>query len=291
MRVVIPQEVETADLTSNVPLTDYAVWTAGAYVIGDRVIYEIEVYECVANTSTEPTTSADWVRVGYTNRWRMFHDGRDSKTSRLEIIDVDIDTGGIYSTVALLGLQGSTARVIVDDVGGDGVVYDEEISLVDIGVADWWEWHFLPYDFQDTAVFDGIPPYAGSLLTIQIEAATALDTAACGRVVIGLSRELGLTNFGTSLELLDYSTKERDGFGNLTLVPRRAINVVNYDVTVPTPTINFALRRLKEVSGIPALFIGDSSFSETVTYGVYRTVQQGISYPSVSELTVQVEEF
>lgn len=283
-------DVITGDMLSNVALDDYAIWAAGSYVIGDRVIYGIEVYECVANTSAEPTTSADWVRVGYTNRWRMFRDGRDSKTSNTEVIDAAIETTEIYSTVSLLGLSGSEARVYVED-DTDGIVYDETISLVDIGVGDWWEWHFLPYEEEDTAVFDGIPPYTSSRLNIHIIGATALSTVECGRVVYGLSRELGLTNFGTSIELLDYSTKERDGFGNLTLVPRRAINIVNYDVTVPTPTINFALRKLKEVSGIPALFIGDSDFSETVTYGVYRTVMQGISYPSISELTVQVEEF
>lgn len=291
MRVVTPQEIEVADLTSSVPVDDAPLWAAGPYNLGDQVVYGISVFRAAVNTSQEPGTGSDWVRMGYVNRWRMFRDGRDSKTRRNEIIDCSIETSQIYSTAALLGLVGVEARVIVDDVGGEGVVYDETKSLVDIGVEDFWEWHFLPYDFVEEAVFDGIPPYSGAKLTVQVVAASETDEAACGRVVFGIGRDLGVTNYGTSIELQDYSIKTRDEFGGLTLVPRRAINIINYDVTVPTPRVNFVVRQMRGLAGMAALYIGDEQFGATVTYGVYRTTIQGVDYPSISELTIQVEEF
>ena len=220
----------------------------------------------------------------------MFRDGRDSYSSRDESIDVTLSFAEIITTVGALGLQGVSATLtVVDSV--DGTVYNETISIVDIGVADWWEYFFSPYEFKDTAIFDGMPPYPGADINLSIDTASSTDEARAGRIIAGYEQPLGVTNYGVSVSILDYSTKERDGFGNLTLVPRRTVRLVDYDVKVDTPQVDFVVRALERIAATPTLFIGDNSFSSSVTFGIYRDFTQGIDTPSISDLTIQVEGF
>jgi hypothetical protein len=220
----------------------------------------------------------------------MFRDGRDSYSSRDESIDVTLNFAETITTVGALGLQGVSATLTVVD-SAEGTVYDETISLVDIGAGDWWEYFFSSYEFEDTAIFDGLPPYVGADINLSVDAASETDQARAGRVVVGFERPLGVTNYGVTVSILDYSTKERDGFGNLTLIPRRTVRLVDYDVKVSTAQVDFVVRELERIAATPTLFIGDELYSSSVTFGVYRDFTQGIDTPSLSDLTIQVEGF
>jgi len=297
MRIVTPFNVDAGQLTTTNVVNEVADWSAGTYNLGEQAVDDNQVYKVVADPSTtdQPAVGATaspptWVLMGWSNQYRMFRDGRDSYSSRDESIDVTLNFDQVVTTVGALGLQGVSATLtVVDSV--DGTVYDETVDLVDIGVNNLWEYFFLPYDFNDTAIFDGIPPYQDADINLSINAATASDEARAGRVLVGIERSLGVTNYGVSVSILDYSTKERDGFGNLTLVPRRTVRLVDYDVKVPTEQVDFVVRTLERIASTPTLFIGDSSFSSSVTFGIYRDFSQGITSPSISDLAIQVEGF
>jgi len=295
--IVLPFEVDSTILTATDVVNTESDWSAGTYNLGDRAVEANRVYEVVAGpgTTDQPSVGAaadppTWVLLGWSNQYRMFRDGRDSLSSQLDNISVDLEFGVVVTTVGALGLLGTEAVLTMTDPV-EGMVYTETVSLIDIGVSDWWEYFFLPYDQRDTAIFDGIPSYSNATISIDVTAATAQDTAAVGRIVAGVERELGVTNYGTAVSILDYSTKERDGFGNLTLVPRRTVRLVDYDVTVSSPRVDFVVRQLEQISAIPALFVGDELYSSSVTFGVYRDFSQGITTPSISDLTIQVEGF
>lgn len=297
MRVVIPDEVTESILQTTNVVNLEVDWTAGTYDTGDRRVFGRSVYEVVAepNTSDQPDTGAaadppTWVRLGYSNQWRMFTEGVDSLSTAEGDITVTMEWDSTITTLGALGLSGNKITLTVTDPS-DGVVFDEERDLVDIGVSDWWEFFFLPYENIDSVIFSGIPPYPGAEFELSLEGATVSDDVSIGRVVAGVSRELGVTQFGTEIQLQDYSIKERDGFGNLTLIPRRTITMVNYDVHVPTPQVDFTIRNLKRLGGIPALYIGEEMYTSTISFGVMADVSEGITTPSISELTLQVEEF
>ena len=297
MRIVTPFKVDAEQLTTTNVVNEVADWSAGTYDLGDQAVDANQVYKVVADpdTTDQPSVGAvadppTWALMGWSNQYRMFRDGRDSFSSRDESIDVTLNFDEVVTTVGALGLQGVSATLTVVD-SGEGTVYDETISLVDIGVGDWWEYFFLPYEFNDTAIFDGLPPYVGADINLSVDAASETDQARAGRVVVGLERPLGVTNYGVTVSILDYSTKERDGFGNLTLIPRRTVRLVDYDVKVSTAQVDFVVRELERIAATPTLFIGDNSFSSSVTFGVYRDFTQGITTPSLSDLTIQVEGF
>jgi hypothetical protein len=296
MRIVTPETIDASVITSTNVVNDYADWTAGTYDLGDRAVEDNVAYEVVADPSTTDQPSvgvtADpptWVRVGWSNQYRMFREGIDSYSSGTTSIDVTLTFAATIRTFAALGLQGNTAQLIVTD-SVEGVVYDETIDLYQPTAVTWWEYYFLPYELAQTAVFENIPPYPNSTYQLIVSGDTG-DEIRVGRVVAGPERELGVTNYGSSVSLQDYSIKERDGFGNLTLVRRRTVSVVDYDVTVPSARVDLVVRTLKRLSGTPTLIIGETNYNSTITFGVLQDVTQGIDYPSVSELTVRVEEF
>lgn len=297
MKIVTPVEVDSNILQSTNVSNIELDWAAGTIATGERRVYEDEVYEVVASPSTtdrpdigaaKPTPT--WVRLGFSNQWRMFRDGADSASSSTGDITVELEYGQVVSTIAGFGLLGTDIQVIVDDPV-DGEVYNTIKNLVDIGVENWWEFYFLGYDSQDIALFDDLPPYPDAQITLKVSSFDVADPVEIGRVVAGVSRDVGVTDYGTGVRLSDYSTKERDGFGNLRLVPRRTLRIVDYEVTVETSQVDFVVRSLRRLAGVPTLFIGEDMFNSTVVFGVLDDASQGISTPSISDLTIRVEEF
>jgi hypothetical protein len=294
MRIVTPQEVTPTILTATNVVNIEPDWAAGTYNEGDRVVYENLVYQAVATTTDQPDVGAvadppTWVFLGWSNQYRMFRDGADSRSTGTGDIDVTITYPNSISTLAALGLTGTQAQLVITD-GTDDVVYDHTIEFVDIGVLDWWEFFFLPYDAVGDVVFEGLPPYPGAAVNLIVSSGIA-DPVAVGRVVAGVERPIGVTLYGTDVQIQDYSVKERDGFGNLTLVPRRTLKIVNYDVHVPTQRVDIVVKLLSRLAAEPTLFIGEVERTSTVVFGVYTDVSQGITTPSISDLTIQVEEF
>lgn len=298
MRIVVPVQITDANLDSTNVVNSVADWTAGTYNIGDQAVEGHEVYEVVADPSTtdQPTVGAvanppTWARRGWDNEYRMFRDGRDTPSTRAGGIDTSITLDDTITTFAALGLAGSEASLTVTDPI-EGVVYDETKSLADIGVMDWWEFFFLPYVQISSAVFSGIPPYLGATYEFSVSTTSPSDVAEVGRVVMGIEREIGANLLGTSVTILNYGVQERNVFGDLTLVRRRTIRLVDHDISVPTAQVDFVIKQLEEVASEPTLFIGSEMYSSTVSFGIFRDATQGIDTPncSISRLTMQTEE-
>lgn len=296
MKIVKPIEVTEAILTdSDVALDDYVVWAAGTYNLGDQVRYDLSAYEALTTTTDQPDVGAakavpTWLRLGYVNRWRMFRDGSDSVTTNTAAITVTMDFAAVVTTIGLLGLSADSAQLIMTD-GVEGEVYNETISLTDIAAIDWWEYFFTTYDSMDTALFEDIPPYPDAVLVLTISRTNPLDDASCGRVVAGPIAELGVTNYGTDVGIVDYSIRERDEFGNLQIVPRRTVKRVGYDVTLESILVDYVQRALSKISATPALFIGDHTYESTIVFGLYRDFTINLSGVSTSAATIEVEGF
>lgn len=293
MNVVSPATLGPDQIVSSTAANEYPDWEEGQYQEGERVTHGLSAWEALRETDEVPGESeSDWLRLGYANRYRMFFDGRDSPTTAEGSLDVTLFSPEIVTTVALLGLTGVTATLIVDDPL-EGVVYEREEALVDIGVPDYWEWHFLPYSRVENVVFDGIPPYAGANISVSVDTATESGTAAIGRIIAGVETSLGITLLNPRVEMLDFSTKERDPFGNLTLVKRRVINLVDYDVTYMSGQFDHIVRTLRRIASEPTLFIGTKrqQYRELIVFGVFRSAIATIPGHCISEMTIQVEEF
>lgn len=294
MKLVPPLAVTPSNLTSsNVAITETA-WTAGTYTTGTERYVGTTLYRVVATPSTadEPTAGAakdppTWVSIGSINRYKMFDFTIGQRTSRATPIQVTITPGQVINSLAMFELVGAnSARVQVVDPT-DGTVYDQTRDLTDtMGINDWYAYFFAAYILSSDVVFNDLPAYSAATVTITIAGNATVEV---GEVVLGRSRAFGETSIGTRLGIEDFSRKERDEFGNFTVVERRFSRLTGFDVLVFNNEVNALYTSLAAVRAVPTLYIGGDDFAETYVLGFFRDFTILRSGPQTSELSIEIE--
>ena len=294
MIIIQPVPVTAAMLTaSNVPETDAPAWTAGTYTLGQKRVYNHRVYEViVASTTAQPDVGAaatppSWLDLGATNRFKMFDQIINTETVYAAEIDVDITPAAIINSAAFFGMSGNSITVTMTDPT-DGVVFTETRSLQDNTlIIDWYPYFFEEIAYLPDIVFLNLPAYGSATLNAFIDGGAG--DAKVGEVVIGKQRNLGVTNFGTSVSIQDYSVKSTDDFGNTIIVQRAYSKRADYDVTVNTSSVAAVQKALADIRTTPTVFVGDPNRPETVVYGFYKQFNIVLSTPSISDCSIEVE--
>lgn len=294
MIIIQPVPVTPAMLvSSNVPETDYPVWTAGTYTAGTRRIYNHRIYEViVASTTAQPDVGAaatppSWLDVGATNRFKMFDQVISTQTVRSGNVTATIDPGTVINAAAFFGLSGNTITVTLTDPI-EGVVYNQTRGLQDNTlIINWYSYFFEQIAFLSDMAFLDLPAYGSATLTVTIDGGAG--NAEVGEVVIGKQRTLGVSNFGTNVSIIDYSVKATDAFGNTVITPRAYSKRADYDVTVNTQSVSAVQKALADIRTTPTVFIGDKNRPETAVYGFYRQFNIVLSTPTLSDCSIEVE--
>lgn len=298
MRIIKPVTVTDSILiSSNVAENDYAQWASGVtYSVGNRVIVlsTHSVYESLVNSNlnNNPTTGdgTKWLRLGATNRWKAFDQRIGDKVTNLNSIEYVLsDSASNVTSVALFGLVGFSANVTVtDNVVGE--IYNQTISLIDNrNISDWYTYFFEEQSQREEAQFLDIPPYVGSDVEITVTSSTGTN-AQLGQAVIGLLSELGLTSYGTSISIEDFSRKETDVFGNFIVVERAFSQLADFNIRFPTANARKLQATLAQYRATPIVYIGseDVSYGTTI-YGFYRRFDLTLETPSLSFGAIEVE--
>jgi hypothetical protein len=294
MIIIQPVPITAAMLTaSNVPETDAPLWTAGTYTLGTQRIYDHRVYEViVTSTTARPDIGAvaippSWLDLGATNRFKMFDQIINTQTIKNADIDVDITPAAIINSAAFFGLFGNSITVTMTDPT-EGVVFTETRSLQDNTIIiDWYPYFFEEIAYLPDIVFLNLPAYGSATLTAFVDGGAG--DAKVGEVVIGKQRNLGVTNFGTSVSIIDYSVKSTDDFGNTIILQRAYSKRADYDVTVNTSSVAAVQKALADIRTTPTVFVGDQNRPETVVYGFYKQFNIVLSTPSISDCSIEVE--
>jgi len=294
MKIILPQTITAANLTSsNVPETDYPAWVAGTYTLGTLRIYLNKIYEViVSSTTSQPdvgavASPAEWLAISATNRYKMFDSVINTKTSKTGTIVVTVLPTQVVNAVAFFGLVGNTINVKVTDPV-EGIVYNQSKYLQDnTFITDWYSYFFESLYQKEDAVFINLPSYNNASITVTIDAGAA--AAKCGEMVMGRQQSLGVSNFGTSVSIQDYSVKTTDQFGNIVIVQRAFSKRADYDVTIETSLVSYVQKLLADIRTTPTVFIGAEEKPETVVYGFYKQFNIVISTPSISDCSIEVE--
>lgn len=296
MKLVRPIEVTNSVLTaSNILENDYAEWSAATtYALGARVIMVSthSVYESVqaSNLNHNPTTDTTntwWVRVGATNKWRMFDKVVGDASTRADNITFTLNTVGKVNSITFLNLDANNITITATDAV-DGVIYTKTLSLVStLGIVDWYEYFFEPITkITDISISD-LPAYTNMVITVVIENTGSI--AKCGECVVGLERVLGTTQMGASVGIVDYSVKQTDDFGNFTVLERAFSKRADITVWVDNSVVDDVVKTLTLYRATPIVYIGSNKYSSTIIYGFYREFETVISYPTVSVLNIELE--
>lgn len=264
-----------------------------AYVVGDKVVLDFDLYQCLQdNTGENPSDAAStfWVRIGSANKYAMFDGVSTSQTSFDGTNFVVVISGFNVNAIGFFGVNASSISVVQDNGGTETYNETKTTGRASEGVDNWWNYFFSPFPDEDSVrdvVFTDIPLYSSSEITITF----TLDSgdAKVGMLTAGLIRNIGQANFGTSVGITDYSIKETNDFGVVNLVERQFNNTVDYDVTVLTPQVAQVRRLLASYRATPVVWIGDPDREETINFGYYQDFEIQISNYSISECTIDVQ--
>ena len=298
MKIIRPFTVNNAALTSsNVAETDYAAYNAGTtYALNTRVIYVVGenhwVIESLQNgnighTPTGLTTDTWWLKVGNTNRWRMFDTSVQSQTTNADSIDVSLLVNERANAVALLNISAASVHITMTDAI-DGVVYDQIYSLVsDSGITDWYAYFYEPIVRKNDFTVTDLPSYVNATLDVVLTATG--ETVACGGLITGLQRYLGATQYGASTGITDYSVKEQDAFGNYSILERAFRKRADMSLFVDNVFIDQLQIILSGLRATPTLYIGTEEYANTIIYGYYKDFNINVTYTNNSICTLELE--
>lgn len=294
MRVI--KSVVTTDTiltSSNIPEDEYPAWVSGtSYTALGKVIYQHKIYQRIvtgAGTTTPDLDQANWFDDGYTNRYRMFDNTLSSVSSKMGGIEFTLTPNQIINGIALLNVNASTVRVVMNDPV-EGVVYDKTKELrSSSNVNDYFSYFFAPLlsENLETAIFLDLPSKPTATITVYVSSGSGL--AEVGEVVYGVQSVVGRTNYGTAIGITSYSRKDTDEFGKVTVVKRKNSKYADYDIDIDNNNLASVQRLFSEIDSVPCVFIGNPEMEELVVYGFYKEFKATISFPTVSKCTLRVE--
>lgn len=295
MRVIRPAAITPADLIySSVAEDEYPTWSAlTGYVVGNTVIYEHIIYEClIDNSNTQPDlntggTTPKWLNLGYTNRWKMFDNKVGSKTTDTGSVTVTV-APGLIDSIAILDVTATTINVVMEDPI-EGVVFTETVDLVNGStIVDGYSYFFEPILTDDAAVLLGIPPYTNAQITFTFNYGGG--EVSIGTLTLGIQKSLGLTLYNPSISITDYSKKTTDIFGNYTVLERAFSKKLSCDINLPSSQVDDLQRTLAEYRATPVIWVGaDRGYSSMIIYGFYKSFTINIPYSTVSSCTLEIE--
>lgn len=267
LRLLQPITVTEAMLTaSNVPENDYAGWAAGTtYALGARVVSAHRIFESAVagNVGNDPATgSSAWLNLGPTNRWAMFDEALGSATEQAGSVAVMVDPVDPINAVALLDVTGSTVRV-------QAGAYDRTVPIA---------------ASPGMATFLDLPDTSGPI-TVTINGS---GTVSVGTMMIGRLVDLGVTEASPTATITDYSRKETDDFGDVTVVERAWAKRMSVRALLRSDAVDLVANRIASVRARPCLWIGEDSLEALSIYGFFKDFSIEVG-ENVSALSLSVE--
>ena len=292
----------TGFIYSNIAETDHSQWVSGtSYLVGDRVIRTTalthSIYERVvagAGTTAPEADAINWIRVGPTNRWSAFDDSPSTLSSNSEYLTYILKPGAINS-IALLELEGTEVAINLYADGAQQYFGYTDLSNTE-NIGNWYEYFYEPFYYQtnlsatdlvNASLLD-IPQYGETILCITIRKAGS--TAKVGIVATGLVYELGKTQNGMSVGIVDYSRKDTDAYGNTVLIRRKFSRRIRATFFLYSSKVDVVANLLTQYRATPVVWIGaDANYSSLVVYGFYRDWDIGIPNNIGSSCSIEIE--
>lgn len=304
MKIIRPVQIVNSMLTaSNVPETDYDEWAVGtAYTAGDNCIVigtTHKIYEALVDVTGGDSPEIDvtnavpkWLEISATNRWKAFDVRVGTQTSQATSVTFEITPGVIVDSIAFLNMDCVTAQVVSTDPV-EGEVYNETIDMLSTvitgssGIYDWYTYFFSTnFRVTDAVRFD-LPPYLNTVLSITITYTGG--TVKVGGVVMGVQTFLGKTQYHPSIGIHDYSIKQADAFGVLTVVTRAFSKKMTAEIMVESVSISDVQAILASYRTTLIVWVGADDVPALIVYGFYKDFNILIPYPAFAICSLEIE--
>lgn len=292
--VVRPFAVTNSNLaSSNVTETEYPTWNLSASygVVGDRVIYNHKVYECIngsgnigKNPETEPTF---WLYVSVTNRFKMFDTQMSSQTQWADSITVSVNYTERPTRLYFGNIEAQYVDVEMRD-SGDNVLYTQRFQMYEnTGTPSYFSFFTARLQRKTDLLISGFPPFANCKFNITIVNTGA--TAKCGVMLVGYAEYVGVTQLGLVLGTRDFSVKRRNDFGDYEILQRAFSKYGEAAVLVNNSGIDRVIQMLANYRATATLFIASNLYASSLIYGFYDDYTNAVSYQEASLLNIRME--
>lgn len=283
----------------------YLLWLVGTpYLVGDKVIRTEthKVYEClIANTGNIPEnnligTTPKWLEIESDNRWAMFDLSRSTTTNAVSPLTTVIAPGRRIDSCAVINTNATYVTISVQAVvsGTLTTVYTNVKTMPTRPTRTWYEYFFGPFVSDPSMVKFDLPPYANG--TITITQSRTQGKISCGAVVVGMYKQLGFTQQQPSSEALNFSSVDRDIYGNASMIKRRTVPKTNQVCWAYNTDLN-AIRQVRDdLNAVAAVWSGldndeDGDYFETLLIlGFYRTFTMNMETPLNAMIQLELEE-
>jgi hypothetical protein len=274
--------------------TVYAPYsTTSTYALGDIVtnigtnVHDLYKSNVAGNLNQPLTDTLKWTRLGVTNRRAMFDGINSTLTSRADAISITLKSTSMVTGFYLGVVEGDEIQVTMTDPVA-GLVSDETYNLVQSNSASsFWGWSFNEIVRRTTAFSITLPAYIGA--TISIEIRKPGGTASCGMCCIGPVRSLGLSQYGLTTEMKDYSTTRFNVDGTSETVERGFAKRMSVDVQLGNDVIDSVQNMLSKIKQTPVVWIGWKESEWTQMYGTFSSFKNVIAFPTKSNMALQIE--
>lgn len=293
MKFIAPLTITDAMLTaSSLPETDHPAWngatsyTAGQLVIRTathRIYQRLTVGTSAAAPELDP---GNWADIGPTNRWAPFDQAVGSVATSASTITYTLTPGQVCTGLALLDLSADAVAIsmTVGGVSAYSVSFDPVVSTGSLG--DWFAYFFDSIERRGSLVVTNMPAFAEAVITVTISGSGPLEL---GTLALGNAYTIGSTLAGTSVGIIDYSSKTTDAYGVTSVVERGYAKRMNARVVVQTASASDIARRLASIRAKPAVWIGVDDVEAALIYGWCRDWAVDLQYPNISYCSLTVD--
>lgn len=269
-------------------------WNAGTSYVVDALVerttthrrYKRKVAGITATVPESDTTN--WADIGPSNRWAMFDRKVGTITTTTSSLTAVFRPGSI-SGISLLELVGRQAVVTMKDAPAGTTVYSRTISLDGTIIGSIFDWFFTDYaQLTDFVLVDLPAQFTNCELTVAI---TATTTVSCGVCAVGQVVDLGSTQYGVTVGIVDFSVKTVDTFGNIDVTQRSYSKRNSLKSITPKSDFNRIFRTLASLRATPCVYIGTeaSGYEPMIVYGFYKEFSIDVSYPQHHLCNLEIE--
>ena len=174
---------------------------------------------------------------------------------------------------------------MVDPV--EGTVFNQTYSMIsDSGITSWYAYFFTPIQRDSDLAVLGLPPYSTAVITVTF---TDAGTAKCGALVFGVTQDIGISQYGASFGIQDYSTKTTDSAGNVSIDVGSFSDIADVDVLIETGRFAQIKKILTDARSVPTVWIVEPNVEGLIIYGYFREFDILMTNPNVSLTTLSIE--
>lgn len=295
MKVIKPVTFTSSMLVSSTATESTANYnSATPYAKDAEVNYSNSIYVSLQASNLNKTPGATgseawWIRKSANNIYAMFDEFVNTQTTGTSPLTVVFRPQMLINSLALINISNATEGYIkIQDGVGGPIIYEKTINLDSTPILDWYMYFFEPFNLSTQIILTDIPPYSDPVITVELRSGSSVSLGNC---VAGSVYDLGLTQYGATAGIRDYSTKETNSFGITTFVKRSFSKRMDANLFVPKEKLRITQRVLEELRATPSVWIGseDADYEMLTVYGYYRDFNTEINYPTYSLCSLEIE--